>query len=136
MPSGDRLNHWASMNPNSEHQLWSEWRFEIWDNGLHPSLTEVTDNARRWLNRGFGSVGQMKVDEKVHTWRITAIVEGVAANDPLFVKGVRRQFQQNFVEPGWGPLAVSSVEARILAGDEGKSRPPAQLVVMPMIIGG
>lgn len=123
---------WGNMNPNSQHQLWSEWTFNVWDSGKHPSYNEVLDNTRRWLRKGFGSVGEMKVEEKVRSWHIVVRVEGVPATDPNYQVQVHESFQR-FVEQGWGILAVGVVDVKILAGDEEKGEPPAQLVVLPII---
>jgi hypothetical protein len=130
---------WGALDPNSQHQLWSRWTFTVWDNGKHPPYKEVRQNAAAWLRKGFGSVGHAHVDEKVSTWVIIAEVEGAPAHDPDFVKSVERQFQKHFVEKGWGPLAISTVEVRILAGDTQTGKPPDQLIVMPadrFLIGG
>lgn len=121
------------MNPNSQHQLWSEWTFDVFENGKHPSFTEVRDNVRKWLRKGFGSVGRVRVIEKVRTWKIIAQFEGVPAHDPYYVDSVRQQFQKNFVEKGWGLLTVSSVEVKVLAGDIQDGQPSSQLVMMPVI---
>jgi hypothetical protein len=121
------------MDPNSTNQLWSEWTFDIWDSGKHPPFKEVEYNARKWLRAGFGSVAQARVEEKVNRWTIVARVEGVPAHDPSYQTSVRRQFQKNFVEPGWGVLGVSSVSVRVLAGDIQDGSPRSQLVVLPTI---
>lgn len=127
------MSNWAGMNPNSQHQLWSEWTFSVWDSGKHPSFAEVKENAQRWLRKGFGSVGEMSVEEKIGSWIIKARVEGVPAQDPAYQKQVGKMFRR-FVEQGWGPLAVESVDVKILAGDIGDGAPASQLVVMPAII--
>jgi len=122
---------WAGIDPNTQHQLWSEWRFEVFDCGKHPPFEDVKTNAARWVRMGFGSVGRMRVEERVRSWAIVVQVEGVPANDPSYVRSVRQQFQKHFVEKGWGPLAVGIVEVKLLAGDIQDGKPPQQLVVMP-----
>lgn len=124
---------WFGMDPNSAHQLWSQWTFQIWDNGKHPPFEEVKDNARRWLRQGVGSVGRVRIEENVRTWTIIAQIEGADANDPTYVLSVRNHFQKNFVAQGWGPLAVGEVSVEILAGDDQTGRPRSQLIVMPSV---
>ena len=128
---------WGRMDPNSHHQLWSRWEFTVFDNGRHPPFKDVKENAARWIRMGFGSAGQIRVQEKLSTWVITLDVEGVPAHDQEYVASVLLQFQKNFVEKGWGPLAVGIVEAKVLAGDKQDGKPREQLVVMPKIqLGG
>jgi hypothetical protein len=129
------LNEWAGMDPNSANQIWSEWTFVVREAGKHPPFADVKKNVAVWLRKGFGSAGQAKVEELAQGWRIVARVEGAPAQDPGYVAQVRRGFRR-FVEQGWGPLAVESVDAKILAGNKGDGAPADQLVVMPHIIQG
>lgn len=125
------------IDPNSQHQMWSEWTFQIHEHGRHVPFLLVQTNIARWLRMLFGSVGRVRVVE-VHSasgshYVVTAQVEGRPAHDPALVANVRRQFAQNFVYKGWGPLAVSAVDARVLAGDMQDGTPRRQLVVMPSL---
>jgi hypothetical protein len=125
------------IDPNSEHQLWSEWTFQIHEHGRHVPFAHVQKEVARWLVKGFGSVGRARVEE-IHSasgshFVIRAQVEGQPAHDPGFVAHVRRQFATYFVYQGWGPLATSSVQARVLAGDMQDGQPRRQLVVMPTL---
>lgn len=126
------MKPWGGIDPNSQHQLWSRWTFEIFST-KRQSLTEVLDNARRWLRQGFGSVGHVRVSKRIWSWVIIAEVEGMPAHDPDFVASVRRQFQHNFVELGWGRLGWGRVKVEILAGDKQDGNPPSQLVVIPTV---
>ncbi len=132
---------WGGMDPNSDHQLWSEWTFKAYEGGRRIPTAAVTVNARRFMAALFGSVGRMKVETRLvksgaitqvyHV--ITAQVEGVAAHDPGLVQTVRLQFERDFVKKGMGPLATSTVEVKILAGDQQDGKPRSQLVVLPGI---
>lgn len=122
---------WGAMQPNSQHQLWSRWRFVVHSTKPVP-YREVVENAMRWLRQGFGSVGQARITERVLTWEIECIVEGVPSHDPGYVAHVRRKFR-GFVVAGWGVAAVDSVSVKVLAGDVQDGRPRSQLVAMPSI---
>lgn len=96
-------------------------------------FSEVRDNAARWLAKGFGHAGQVRVTEHVCCWRIECEVEGVPAHDPEYVRSVKKQFN-GFVSQGWGPLAIGVVAVKVLAGDTQDGTPRAQLIVMPQRI--
>lgn len=125
---------WGSIDPNTQHQLWSRWRFVVY--GPAVELSEVELNAGRWLRQGFGSVGHARVQEQTQNglvaYVIEAEVEGAPANEVGYVTSVKRNFYR-FVRKGWGITAHGSVEVEILAGDRGDGKPPSQLVVMPTI---
>jgi hypothetical protein len=135
-------NPWAALDPNSQHQLWSEWTFTVYEGGRKMPQTDVQANAARWLRAGFGSVGTARVTKKVFTvdaggprpfaqdsWVIEARVEGPPAHDPTYVASVRRMFNA-FVAKGWGPMAVGTLTVRVLAGDQQDGQPRSQVIVM------
>lgn len=98
-------------------------------------LKDVQYNAAKWAAQLFGTVGQMRVTERVYDWTIELQIEGVPAHDPDCVVAVRKAFC-GFVEKGWGPLAMSGVSVEILAGDLQDGKPRQQVVVMPSIVDG
>lgn len=125
---------WGPMDPNSEHQLWSYWRFEVVDLRAHlrrRSLANVRENVHRYFQMIFGSVGQARVTQKVSKWIIELRVEGVPAQDPEFVESVKKDFEEKFVFQGFGPMATVSLTTRILAGDAQDGKPRKQLIVAP-----
>jgi len=122
------------MDPNSTHQLWSQWTFLVHECGRHVPKKDVKYNAARWIAAGFGRTGKVRVTPTRTGWAIEAIVESRPAHDPAFVNHVALQFQQNFVAKGWGPLAFGEVSARVLAGDEQRGEPRKQWIEMPSII--
>lgn len=130
------------MNPNTQHQLWSQWVFTVYEGGRHVPFELVKENLVKWIQMGFGSVGQLHLEEHILVKNLdlkqvyyvaTLNVEGAPAHDPGFVTSVRRQFLQRFVQQGFGPLATGTVTARVLAGDMQDGKPPAQLIVIPTI---
>lgn len=120
------------MDPNGAKQFWSEWRFYVRDAGKNVSRKEVELNALRWLRMQFGSVGTANIQRRPSGWRIRALVEGAPAHDPLYVEHIRLRFAR-FVFLGWGALASSVVEAKVMAGDTQDGRPRPQMVVIPRI---
>lgn len=132
---------WGAIDPNSQHQLWSHWTFTVYEGGRHAPYPEVCLNVRRWLRQGFGSMGELKAEERLQTARlpdgtpvpqttyvIEVRVEGVPAHDPDYVASVRRQFL-TFIAKGWGPLGTGSVQVKVLAGDRQDGTPRQQLIV-------
>jgi hypothetical protein len=120
-----------SMNPNSQHQLWSRWEFDIDEVGRHVPRKDFEYNAARWIRAGFGTAGEIRVRQTIEGWRIEVLVEGVPAHDPWYVASVRQQFRQRFVAQGWGPMAIGRVSVKVLAGDVQDGRPRAQLLTLP-----
>ncbi len=120
------------MDPNTQHQLWSHWTFNVHEGGTRQQKSDVQRNARIWLRKGFGSDGRARVIATLSGWRIEAVVEGVPAHDPDYVVSVQRGFSR-FVIQGWGILASGTVHVRVLAGDEQNGKPPSQVVMLPAI---
>lgn len=118
------------MDPNSQHQIWSHWTFRVREAGRHVTRVDVEYNVARWLKKGFGSVGEVRVQGTRRGWLIQALVEGVPAHDQAFVADVRKQFQKNFIERGWGPMAYGFVWVRVVAGDTQDGGLRDQLVVI------
>lgn len=116
------------MDPNSQNQIWTEWKFTVHEAGRNVHRVDVEENFRRWVVVGFGHAGATTVRRSTDGWSLKAVIEGT----PPDVDQVARQFQRRFVEAGWGPLAFSSVEHKILAGPvDGKPR--SQWVGIPTI---
>jgi hypothetical protein len=122
------------MDPNSRGQLWSRWTFRVF--GQRHTLAEIELNFAKWARKGFGSVGRVRVRERIgrlgSVYIMEAEIEGRPAHDPGYVAAVERGFS-DFVRKGFGDLAVGSVKVKILAGDVQDGRPREQLVVMPTI---
>ena len=125
---------WGATDPNSQHQLWSEWRFTV-GGGRRPPLADVEHNWDRWCRR-FGSVCRMKIQRRHHLRTglvydvLLAQVEGRPAHDPGYVASVARAFER-FCEAGYGPAAWWRHRVRILAGDRQDGSPRAQLLAIP-----
>lgn len=130
---------WGIMDPNSAHQLWSEWRFlvRVTDRTrVLPSFEEVKLNWAKFVAQGFQTtVGQVHVVQIGRMYRLTARVEGRPAHDPTYKEDVFRRVREHFVYRGFGNAArVIKSEVSILAGDTQDGKPPSQLLVMPTIL--
>ena len=101
------MSGWGSMNPNTQHQLWSQWTFKVYSSKRIP-IEEIKLNAAKWLRMGFGSVGQARVYRDTTSFPshvvIQARVEGPPAHDPDYVAKVKAEFT-TFVQKGWGPVS-------------------------------
>lgn len=124
---------YGPIDPNSQHQMWSRWIFTVREAGRHAPFEDVKSNAARWARLGFGSVGRIRVVENLQGFVITVEVEGPPAHDPQYVEKVKLEFQQNFVNKGWGNFATGTVKVKILAGDKQDGRPADQLIVLPRL---
>lgn len=127
---------WRGMDPNTQHQLWSKWEFTVLELGRSVSKRELQYNIARWFLLGFGDVGTYNVHRTVVNgcvgWQINLLIEGPPAHDPDYVFQVDKQFD-DFVEKGWGPLAVGSVKAKVLAGNKQDGKPGDQMITIPKI---
>ena len=120
-------------DPNSAHQLWSFWIFEVYEAGRRVSRKDVEYNVAKWLKTGFGSAGRMRLKYTATGWRIECLIEGPPAHDPGYVASVRRQFDERFVKQGWGSLAWGKVTVQVMAGSLQDGKPPAQMIEMPLL---
>lgn len=127
---------WGPIDPNSQHQLWSHWEFRVFEMGRHVPMRDVQYNAAKYMAAGFGTVGQLRVTETAKGYTIELFVEGAPAHDPGYVESVRSNFYNKFVKPGWSEFTLSSVKARVVAGDQQDGKAAGQLVVMPSIRAG
>jgi hypothetical protein len=119
------------MNPNSTHQLWSQWTFTV-DTRRTPTLALVRENCARFGRKTFGSASQMRITQVGATWRIEVRTEGVPVHDPAFVATMHAQWAR-FLVAGFGPDARIAADARLLAGSRQDGRPADQLIIVPPI---
>jgi len=115
------------MNPNSAHQIWSQWHYTV-AAVREPSLTLVRDNCARFGRRAFGSAAQMRVQP---AWTIAILAEGVPVWDAAFVTWMHARWRR-FLSNGFGADAVITSTARLMAGPV-ESRPPDQMIIVPAI---
>lgn len=122
----------TGIDPNTEHQLWSEWRFVV-VGPRRPPIQAMLANFVRWAQR-FEAATHVRVQRRVHDDLLVALVEGVPAHDPDYQRNVRQAFR-SFVSAGWGPLGAGELSVRVLAGDTQDGRPRAQLLALPHVLG-
>jgi hypothetical protein len=123
------------LDPNSQHQMWSRWSFEVISKDKLPSIAECVDNFRRYIAGILQTtVGRVRVDRINSKYLFMAEVEGPPAHDPDLRVVIHRAIS-DFTFKGFGVNATThNFEVGILAGDEQDGRPPDQLLVMPAAI--
>jgi hypothetical protein len=123
------------MNPNSQHQVWSEWEFTIHEFARFPSFQEVAYNFAKWARKGFGSAGEVQIRRILSGWELKMRIEGLPVQDKSFISHVRKAFVEDFVRKGWGDLAAfGKVKARLLAGYTENNKPAHQWLELPHLI--
>ncbi len=129
---------WGPNEPNSTHQRWSRWTFEIVspDRRRRPSLEEVRDNARRFVRAVFRTtVGECRVRSSTPgRYEIALHLEGPPVHDAGYRDTMRRTWEEKFCRSGFGPQATLSMTASLLAGSYEDGRPSASLIVAPPIV--
>jgi 1,2-phenylacetyl-CoA epoxidase PaaB subunit len=125
------------MDPNTEHQQWSEWRFYIESDRPLP-FQLIKSNFARFFRKLFGTAGQVNVTRgRTPTglvwWMIQAQVEAANVNDPGKRTWVQSQ-AAGFVQQGMGPQARLTMEVSLLAGRPENGQPANQWLIMPSVI--
>ena len=128
------------MDPNSQHQEWSEWAFTV----VLPTETprpygEVKKNVARFMRKLFGQAARMRLRQeseldvltrRTHTvWRFVIQAENANANDPdkrVYVEDVVRHFMRN----GFGPH-ILTMDVKLLAGKREDGEPAEQWIFLP-----
>jgi hypothetical protein len=122
-------------NPNSQHQLWSRWVFQVEADPFKlPTLVECVDNFRSWCALGFRTrAGRARVIQPTALDYVFLVeIEGPPAHDPQYREHVKRQFIEHFVFKGFGYSArLVQFQVKILAGSREDGTPADQLIVMP-----
>jgi hypothetical protein len=130
----DNPNADWSGNPNSAHQRWSQWTFDLtirWDGARRDS---ILDNARRFFRQMFQTTaGRVRVERLGPVrWQIKLQVEGVDCHDPGVRQAVEKQFRRDFLARGFGRLAdLTRMDVALLAGTREDGTPSDQLIVLP-----
>lgn len=126
----------GTMDPNSQHQLWSRWIFGVEASPAKlPDVRECVDNARRYFAKAFRStVGRVRCDAQGTYYCFVLEVEGPPAHDPGYMTALKRDVYERFLVPGFGPsVRLVRCEVGVLAGDVQDGRPPDQFLVVPQL---
>jgi hypothetical protein len=132
----DTARPWGTLDPNSQHQLWSRWVFGVEASPRKlPDVKECAENARRFFAKGFKStMGQVRCDQQGTYYCFIVEIEGPPVHDPEYRAEVKARFEEKFMRLGFGPSArLTRFHAGVLAGDKEDGRPPEQLLVMPTL---
>ena len=130
-----RTVDFGTMNPNSQHQLWSRWTFGLQADVNHlPLVRDVRENARRYFAKGFQShAGRVRITKPdALEYVIEVEIEGPPAHDPEYRTHVKRQFIEHFMFKGFGYSArLVRFDVKPLAGYLQNGKPAEQWIVMP-----
>jgi len=129
---------WGPNDPNSTHQRWSRWRFDITspDRRRRPSLEDVRVNAMKFARAVFKTtVGECRVRVlRPGRYEVAFHVEGPPVHDSAYRDAMRHTWLTRFALPGFGPLATLSMEASLLSGSYEDGRPSVSLIVAPPLV--
>jgi hypothetical protein len=123
------------MDPNSQHQEWSEWKFRVVA-AEHPPFRVALDHLRRATLAEFGSHGRMRarVTQAFFEVEIQAETSGRSVLDPAWcrhvqlelLKAVRAIWLKGFQSLVWFP-------PRLLAGNPENGQPRSQWIDIPAL---
>ena len=122
------------MNPNSKNQLWSRWTWTV-----HPGrrvavpFLPIRDALARFGRRRFGSVGQMRVTEKLDHYVVDVRLEGKPVHDPDYVRHESMVWHAYFLELFGPRTVVTMTPPKLEAGSRQDGSPPDQLIIIPPI---
>jgi hypothetical protein len=120
------------MNPNSDHQMWSLWVYEISGATKGQFFNDVVRNCARFGTKAFGHAAQMRVLQYQSHWEVRIMAEGYPVHDDKFVAWMHEQWR-NFLLKGFGYSSVVAASAKLLAGRPQDGRPADQLIIMPTL---
>lgn len=129
------------MDPNSQHQLWSLWRYRVYPDVWHrPEFSTVKTHAARFGRLLFGSASEMQITECTDDtgrlcWELSIRSEGHPVHDPGYVDVMHGQWR-DFLRQGFGPAAEVQCHAHLESGDRQDGTPPDQLIVLPTLAVG
>lgn len=130
------------MDPNSQHQLWSRWTFEVFGPFVRLLPQAVVDlNCTQQARRVFGTAGQINIEygasrttptswKRGHRWLVDIRVEGHPAHDPQYKQFTVDRWEA-FFKKGFGPNVTVESRVKIEAGDKQDGRPRDQLLIIP-----
>ena len=121
------------MDPNSQHQLWSKWTFDVVPEKPLPGLLELRTNLARFGRKAFGSASQMRITVlNAKHLRVEVRTEGSPAHDPGFQTYMQDNWDK-FFKVGFGLQTTSECQVKVEAGDLQDGKPREQLIVLPKI---
>lgn len=120
------------MNPNSAHQTWAVWVYQIRGATTGQRVTDVLTNCRRFARKAFGSAAQLRVRQSRTHWEVRILAEGAPVEDRAFTTWMHAQWVAFFLH-GFGSRSVVTARARLMAGPRGDGNPADQLIILPSI---
>jgi hypothetical protein len=129
------------MNPNSQHQIWSLWEYQIYpDFNKRPDYLTVKTNCARFGRLIFGSASTMKIRHAGDAsgklfWEVAILTENHPVHDPAYTEWVHEKWKV-FFQNGFGPTCEIRCHARLEAGDRQDGTPADQLIILPPLAHG
>lgn len=123
------------MDPNSAHQLWAKWLVVVRPSlPMSPACAEVQAQTARFVRKGWGTHGQMRIRQFPRAWVFEWLVEGDRhPHDRATLDYFSRALTQ-FMRQGFGAASDVTVKARLMAGARLDRRPADQMVVLPPLL--
>ena len=119
------------MNPNSQHQMWSKWTWQVRPGRLlRRSYAEVQTNCARFGRKAFGAASQMRIHQTRDGWAVECLTEGHPVNDESFRSYMAECWETFFIR-GFGIGTVVKMTVQRMAGSPENGKPADQLIMMP-----
>lgn len=120
------------MNPNSAHQTWALYVYEVRGATKGQRFDDVLTNCLRFGRKAFGSAAQLRVIQYERCWEVRILAEGYPVDDAAFTTWMHRQWEY-FFKHGFGPSCVVKASARLMAGQRSDGKPADQMIIVPSI---
>jgi hypothetical protein len=121
------------MNPNSSHQIWTQWKWTVRPGRpMRRPFEEVRLNVARFTANAFGSTTRLRIGETASDYVVEVTTEGAPLHDPGYRAHMERHWEQFFIA-GFGEATEIQLETAWLAGSRQDGKPPAQWIEIPII---
>jgi len=135
---------WGACDPNSAHQLWTEWAWVIqvvgggagWTAPVFPAVKAGL--TAFFVEMAHGHAAELKIEEerraKDPTWLRYLVawrVEDDRGLEPAYRGYVHGALDQLVSRALRQPVVISAPQVKVIAGNSGEGKPPAQLIVLP-----
>jgi hypothetical protein len=130
----------GTMDPNSQHQLWSRWTFVIVPGGTkRPEFAQVKHAAAVFGRIKFGSATEMRILAKAETgpqnvvrtvYYVDVRSERHPVHDPQFVQWMTDEWARWAVRGFGNGTTCTCTLAKLEAGDKQDGSPRDQLILL------
>lgn len=122
-------------DPNSQNQLWSKWTIVVRPHlPLAPTFATVKGNVARFVRKGFGTGGMMRIRQFPKAWVVEVLVDAQRhPDDKKTFEYFGRSFDE-FFKNGFGPNTQVTTKARLMAGQRLDGKAPDQMLILPRLV--